>query len=244
MSLCLRLASDGRKCINPEGHPGDHDYRSVNNSAPAPKGFDCHPNGPCPSDTPCDCEAMDRLYSDKSERPAPLPGKVPTHRCKVCGALWRLNPALDPKQTGMPTDYPLHSETWSLVSPACGKCCDNAPMGDQIEPLPLSLDSAADSADTVARRALRCLLPRPQLPELAAAEHSIACKALPHGCSAVTALVLQREGIARTLALLAVVDYLESLREDMRTGKKISHDAITVLDAIEERIDEIGKGIE
>lgn len=64
--------------------------------------------------------------------PAALPA---THRCKVCGALWRLNPALAPEATGMPATYPLHFETWSLVSASCGKCCDNVAMGEQIEAL-------------------------------------------------------------------------------------------------------------
>jgi hypothetical protein len=44
----------------------------------------------------------------------------PTHRCKVCGALWFRWPA----------------GTWSLRSPTCGPCCDNAQMGEQIEALP------------------------------------------------------------------------------------------------------------
>jgi len=40
-----------------------------------------------------------------------------THRCKVCNALWIKWP----------------DGTWSLASQECGQCCDNAPMGDQIE---------------------------------------------------------------------------------------------------------------
>ena len=39
----------------------------------------------------------------------------------------------------MPLTYPLHEETWSLVSPKCGKCCDNVAMDDQIEKLPASV---------------------------------------------------------------------------------------------------------
>ena len=39
----------------------------------------------------------------------------------------------------MPLTYPLHKETWSLVSPKCGKCCDNVAMGDQIEKLPANV---------------------------------------------------------------------------------------------------------
>lgn len=52
-----------------------------------------------------------------------------THRCKVCRSLWQ-----------------LHADSsWSLVSGAlpsdtprgrAGACCDNAPMGEQIEKLP------------------------------------------------------------------------------------------------------------
>lgn len=42
-----------------------------------------------------------------------------THRCKVCDALWHQWP----------------DSRWSLVSRDCGPCCDNAPMGEQIEAL-------------------------------------------------------------------------------------------------------------
>lgn len=55
-----------------------------------------------------------------------------THRCKVCGALWRLNPA-DPEN--YPPPHPFALPTWSLVSPNCGKCCDNVAMGGQLEEL-------------------------------------------------------------------------------------------------------------
>jgi hypothetical protein len=56
--------------------------------------------------------------------PAPVApeGREPTHRCKVCGALWVKLP---------PT--PLGG--WSLWSRSCGPCCDNAEMGEQIEPI-------------------------------------------------------------------------------------------------------------
>lgn len=47
-----------------------------------------------------------------------------THRCKVCGALWRWN-----------TPSVVRDGSWSLVSATCGKCCDNVAMGDQIEEL-------------------------------------------------------------------------------------------------------------
>lgn len=60
----------------------------------------------------------------------------PTHRCKICGALWRLNPA-DPKY---PAPHPFSQPSWTWVrardSPEhLGKCCDNVAMGDQIERL-------------------------------------------------------------------------------------------------------------
>ncbi len=40
---------------------------------------------------------------------------LPTHRCKICGAYWR-----------------LWSNSWSVLSMDFGKCCDNVAMGDQI----------------------------------------------------------------------------------------------------------------
>jgi len=54
--------------------------------------------------------------------------KIPTHRCKVCGAYWKLWEKCPDT---------LLENTWNLVSPTCGPCCDNAVMGDQIEPLDL-----------------------------------------------------------------------------------------------------------
>jgi hypothetical protein len=48
------------------------------------------------------------------------------HRCKICGALWRLNPPSSVQPDG----------SWTLVSEKCGKCCDNVEMGSQIEPVP------------------------------------------------------------------------------------------------------------
>jgi hypothetical protein len=47
--------------------------------------------------------------------------RMPTHRCKICGAFWRLY--ADPLDAG---------GSWSLRSPTCGKCCDNVSMGEQI----------------------------------------------------------------------------------------------------------------
>jgi hypothetical protein len=52
---------------------------------------------------------------------------IPTHRCKICGALWTYSPQRD---TGLPC-----GDTWHLFSDDCGECCDNAVMGDQIEML-------------------------------------------------------------------------------------------------------------
>lgn len=66
-----------------------------------------------------------RLEEELAKRP-PKPidttevsGRTPTHRCKVCGALWILYP-----------------DSWSLCSRECGQCCDNVAMGNQIEQLP------------------------------------------------------------------------------------------------------------
>lgn len=50
----------------------------------------------------------------------------PTHRCTICGALWIFWPA------GIAGSA---EASWSLFSKKCGPCCDNAAMGDQIEPL-------------------------------------------------------------------------------------------------------------
>jgi len=50
---------------------------------------------------------------------------APTHRCKVCGALWRFWRKEDTHFSSM--------DSWSLVSIACGKCCDMETMGEQIE---------------------------------------------------------------------------------------------------------------
>lgn len=51
----------------------------------------------------------------------------PTHRCKVCGALW---------WCGVIDNGVERFPSWSLRSPSCGPCCDNVAMGTQIEPLP------------------------------------------------------------------------------------------------------------
>lgn len=52
--------------------------------------------------------------------------REPTHRCKVCNALW--------------IQYPT---SWSLFSQYCGACCDNKAMGEQIEPIGDLLDGVA-----------------------------------------------------------------------------------------------------
>lgn len=52
---------------------------------------------------------------------------LPSHKCKVCGALWRL---------WQPEEMPgAGGYTWGLRSNACGQCCDNVAMGEQIAPL-------------------------------------------------------------------------------------------------------------
>lgn len=49
----------------------------------------------------------------------------PTHRCKICGALWHEwdYGEVEEKMVG----------SWTLVSCDCGECCDNQPMENQIE---------------------------------------------------------------------------------------------------------------
>lgn len=51
---------------------------------------------------------------------------VPTHKCQVCNALWRIN---------LKRDSLFENDTWQLVSKECGKCCDNSFMGEQIVPV-------------------------------------------------------------------------------------------------------------
>ena len=53
---------------------------------------------------------------------------APTHRCKVCGGLWRYwRQSETPGATG---------DSWNMRS-QCFDCCADAPMRDQIEPLTL-----------------------------------------------------------------------------------------------------------
>jgi hypothetical protein len=54
--------------------------------------------------------------------PVEVGGRIATHYCRDCGALWR----------ELPPDRAFPDGSWTLVSNACGKCCDNAPMGSQI----------------------------------------------------------------------------------------------------------------
>ncbi len=69
---------------------------------------------------------------DADGRPLPVTTVEATHRCTVCGALWVLWPP-DPT---WPEGHPLRPGSWSCLTLATmGKCCDNEPMGAQIEPL-------------------------------------------------------------------------------------------------------------
>lgn len=55
-----------------------------------------------------------------------LPGALPTHRCKTCGALWRFWRA---EETSYPTD------SWNLRSLHCCKDCDGRVEREHLEPL-------------------------------------------------------------------------------------------------------------
>ena len=52
-------------------------------------------------------------------------GKTATHYCNLCGALW----------ASLPPDKVFPDGGWTLVSHFCGPCCDNARMGEQIQPI-------------------------------------------------------------------------------------------------------------
>lgn len=54
---------------------------------------------------------------------------TPTHQCKTCGALWKLWKSDE--------IHPGSAESWNLRSATCGSCCDNAPMDDQMQELPI-----------------------------------------------------------------------------------------------------------
>jgi hypothetical protein len=52
---------------------------------------------------------------------------APTHRCTTCGALWRFIPK---------RDFPgANCDSWNLRSTVAGRCCDSAPMREQIQPV-------------------------------------------------------------------------------------------------------------
>ena len=60
----------------------------------------------------------------------------PTHRCKVCGALWRLWTREENEASGLAKMSGFEDGSWSLIGEKCGECCDNVAMEDQIEELP------------------------------------------------------------------------------------------------------------
>jgi len=80
----------------------------------------------CPT---CRAGFVDHLPQTKPD-PAPS-AEPPTHRCKVCGGRWRLNPGQPHKYTA---DHPLHHETWSYKEArTCPPCCDQTT--ENLEPL-------------------------------------------------------------------------------------------------------------
>jgi len=58
----------------------------------------------------------------------PIP-VVPSHRCQVCGAFWRI---------WLKADTLQDADSWSLCSPTSGKCCDNSFLGEQILPVTMA----------------------------------------------------------------------------------------------------------
>lgn len=85
--------------------------------------------GPFANDFRWAAGAIERLQRERNSAWELWRVRVPTHRCRICSALW--------------ISYP---DSWSLWSQSCGKCCDNAAMGDQIEPLNVSDMLRADNA--------------------------------------------------------------------------------------------------
>lgn len=65
----------------------------------------------------------------EKELPKQDSNRIPTHKCKVCGGLWRLWDARDLPRGSLPSG---EEGCWTLVTQNCGKCCDNEFMGDQI----------------------------------------------------------------------------------------------------------------
>lgn len=92
-----------------------------------------------------------------SPDPSTTPGEVaprndpPTHRCKVCGALW---------WRGVIDNGVQEFPSWSLRSPSCGPCCDNTVMGVQIETLPPPDDGPCPPCMLCGKRRLTRLLER------------------------------------------------------------------------------------
>lgn len=88
---------------------------------------------------------------------------VPTHRCQVCGALWRYWPRRD---TGI-------EDSWGVCT-ACGPCCDNAPMLEQIVPVSIGDIEKYIAARMAAEVMKRCVIGTTEKPENAdemSAEH-------------------------------------------------------------------------
>src|SRR5688572_23207849 len=54
---------------------------------------------------------------------------MPSHKCTVCGAMWRFFRWEDFPKSG------INYDSWTLCSNTCGKCCDNVAMGEQIAPI-------------------------------------------------------------------------------------------------------------
>lgn len=51
--------------------------------------------------------------------------RLPTHKCRVCGALWQIQRKQDTLEM---------EDAWNLCSPVAGQCCDNVFMGEQMVP--------------------------------------------------------------------------------------------------------------
>ncbi len=84
------------------------------------------------SDCACACHATGKCSAERASHPEPLS----LHRCKICGTRWLLWPA----GVGGTKDA-----SWNMLDKyqRPTSCCDNAPMGEQIEHLrDLPLDAA------------------------------------------------------------------------------------------------------
>jgi len=72
-------------------------------------------------------DIAEAMLAERRRRAEVRPDDQATHRCKVCGARWRLNPPSQVQPGG----------SWSLAfGQNAGPCCDNVAMGEQIEALP------------------------------------------------------------------------------------------------------------